>query len=77
MSQKEQLSELVAARVDAREKRLAARDAKSAYEAARKRFEELFDQVEMKQGTLPFHTDAKPKKPYGPGDEAAAKSDVG
>ncbi len=79
-SKQEQLAELLAARADCQAKRGAFKEARSAWQAAVNRLEELWTEIEGGQERLPFNPDAakpKPKKPHGSGDQAAAKSDAG
>jgi len=78
------LTEWLEARADCRKKREAFRQARTEYEAARKTVEELGDELEHGQGTLPFDDGAKskptpkPRKPHGSGEQAAGvKSDAG
>jgi len=77
VSQKEQLvTELLTARADCREKRDTFRQARGDYEAARKRVEEILDDLESGQGLLPLDHAVKPKKPRNGGGASGAKADA-
>ncbi len=62
MSQKEQLAEWRAARADTRQKRETMRQARTDYEAAKKHYEGLCDDMEEGQGRLALkRPDDEPK----------------
>jgi hypothetical protein len=78
-SKQEQLAELLEARAQCQEKRVAYNAAKGELRAAVDRLEEIWTEIEAGQGRLSFDPNAAkhPKKPHGSEDRAAAKSEVG